>query len=110
MSVPVLSKTIVLTSLAFSKLLASLKNKPKELAFWFATKILIGVASPKAQGQEITKTDTNTSKAIPKFHQKSGLGAMMSHTTNAKIAIEITLGTNTLETLSAKREISAFEL
>ena len=55
--VPVLSKTIAFIECASSKLSADFINIPFSAAFPVPTIIETGVASPKAQGQDITKTE-----------------------------------------------------
>ena len=61
-----------------------------------------GVASPKAQGQEITKTAMAEDKASPKGEPK------IIQTAKVIIAIDITTGTKTKATLSAIFAIGAF--
>ena len=56
MRVPVLSKTIVWSCLVFSKISPPLINKPRSAPIPVPTKMAVGVAKPKAQGQAITKT------------------------------------------------------
>ena len=54
-----------------------------------------GVANPKAQGQEITKTEMARAMAKPT------LSPAISQATKATTAMEMTTGTNTPDTLSA---------
>ena len=61
-----------------------------------------GVASPKAQGQLITKTDIPLASAYPKAAPD------ISHTKIVTIAITITVGTKSPDTLSATLAIGAF--
>lgn len=73
-------------------------------AFPVPTIIATGVASPNAHGQEITKTE------IPILSANSKVLPSKSHIIVETIEINITIGTNTLLTLSANFEIGAFEL
>ena len=66
--------------------------------------IAVGVASPNAQGHEITKTEIPIDKA------NSKLCPAISHTTTANNAIVITTGTKIPLTLSAIFAIGALEL
>ena len=66
------------------------------------TIIATGVASPKAQGQLITRTEIPLAKANPT------LSPIKSQTTIVIIAIVITTGTNMPDTLSAILAIGAF--
>ena len=61
-----------------------------------------GVASPKAQGQLITRTEIPLARAKPKVLPTA------SHTNVVTSAIAITIGTNTPETLSAIFATGAF--
>ena len=65
------------------------------------TMIATGVASPSAQGQLITRTDTALATANPK------LCPAISHTISVRTAIPITAGTNTPDTRSAILAIGA---
>ena len=67
------------------------------------TIIAVGVASPKAQGQEITRT------AIPIDSEKAKDLPISSHTITATTAMAITIGTNTPLTRSASLAIGALE-
>ena len=102
--VPVLSKTTVLILCAVSNASADLIKIPFVAPLPVPTMIAVGVASPRAQGQEITKTempmDNANSKPYPANNQ----------TTIAASAIVITTGTNTPLTLSASFAIGALEL
>ena len=68
------------------------------------TIIATGVARPKAQGQDITSTETAELNA-----NSNPLSAII-HTTAVIIAIRITIGTKIPLTLSAIRAIGAFVL
>ena len=63
--------------------------------------IATGVASPSAQGQEITST------AIAVEIANSAVAPLASHTINVTSEIAITVGTNTPATLSASCAIGA---
>ena len=65
------------------------------------TIIATGVASPNAHGQEITKTEIAKFNAYEKFFE------ITNQTINVIIEIATTVGTNTPETLSARRAIGA---
>ena len=65
------------------------------------TIIATGVAKPNAQGQLITSTEIPLTSALPKAAPHS------NHTIIVTTAIEITIGTNTPETLSATLAIGA---
>ena len=60
-----------------------------------------GVARPRAQGQEITRTEMARARALPKVSPHS------SHTARVTRAIPITAGTNTPLTLSATLAMGA---
>ena len=109
--VPVLSKTIVLISFNFSSASPDFIKIPNSAPLPVPTIIAVGVASPNEQGQAIIRTDikivntnsngfwlTDTTLYFIKNHQSKA----------AKIAIKITVGTNTNETLSASLAIGAF--
>ena len=87
--VPVLSKTIAFIECASSKLSADFINIPFSAAFPVPTIIETGVASPKAQGQDITKTEIPIESANSNGYPNS------SQIIVAIIAIVITIGTNT---------------
>jgi hypothetical protein len=59
----------------------------------------VGVASPSAQGQAITRTVTSATVA----YTTTGDGPSTHHTRKATMATAITMGTNTPATLSARR-------
>ena len=100
--VPVLSSKIVSTLWRFSKLSAFLNKSPNWALFPVATIIAIGVASPKAHGQEITKTE------IAKFKENSKPYPKIIQTTKVIKEIIITVGTKIAEILSASFAIGAF--
>ena len=66
------------------------------------TIMAVGVAKPKAHGQEITRTDTAISSANSQEYPHS------IHTIAAITAMVITVGTKIPLTLSAKRATGAF--
>ena len=90
-TVPVLSSTTTSTRPAAWRALPSRTSTPASAALPTATMIEIGVASPSAQGQAITSTDT----AITTAKLRRGSGPKKYHTVNARRAIPITVGTNT---------------
>jgi hypothetical protein len=64
----------------------------------------VGVANPSAQGQAITKTDIKAIRAnINGEVGRSAYSPKTHQVKNDKIAIPITTGTKTLETLSTNR-------
>jgi len=63
--VPVLSKTMVVTLLIFSKTSPPLMRIPYLAAIPVPTMTAVGVASPSAQGHAITRTDIPKLKANP---------------------------------------------
>ncbi len=68
----------------------------------FPTIIATGVASPRAHGQLITRTDIPRARANPR------LLPLRSQITIVTAAIPMTVGTNTPDTLSAIFAIGAF--
>ena len=68
----------------------------------FPTMIATGVASPRAHGQLITRTEIALASAYPNVCPTS------IHIINVITAITITTGTNTPETVSAIFAIGAF--
>ena len=68
------------------------------------TIMAVGVASPSAQGQDTTRTETAMVKANSKVAPKN------SHTMAEITAMVITTGTNTPATLSASLAMGALEL
>ena len=67
------------------------------------TMMATGVASPSAQGQEMTSTE------MPMFRAKSNPAPSSSHTTMVTAEIAITVGTKTEATLSASLAMGALE-
>ena len=65
--------------------------------------IATGVASPSAQGQEMTRIE------IVMENANSTVAPIMSQIAPAVRAIAITTGTKTAETRSARRAIGAFD-
>ena len=102
--VPVLSKTTVFIKCVFSKTSASFTNNPFLAATPVDTIIATGVASPSAQGQAITSTET------PILNASSNGSFRIRNVIKLINAIVITVGTKNNEILSANFEIGAFEL
>lgn len=65
-SVPVLSKTMVVSFEAFSMPSALLNNTPYSAALPVPAIMALGVASPTAHGQEMTSTVTDNRSEKPK--------------------------------------------
>lgn len=103
MIVPVLSNTTAPTEWATSNASADLIKIPFSAPFPVPTMMAVGVARPKAQGQEMTSTE------MPMERAKENGSPTSSHTIMARTAIEITMGTNTPLTRSASLEIGALE-
>ena len=102
--VPVLSKTIVCSSCVVSSALADL-NKIPFIAPWpVPTMMAVGVASPRAHGQLMTRTE------IPIERANSNVEPSNSQIMAAIKAMPITIGTKTPLTRSAKLAIGALEL
>ena len=102
--VPVLSKTTIFTWLASSNASPLLRRIPFSAPLPVPTMIAVGVASPNAHGQAMTRTEmvivrANTHDSCPRKYQASP-------ETRAKT---ITIGTNTPETLSASLAIGALD-
>ena len=104
MIVPVLSKTTVSMLCATSRASADLIKMPFDAPFPVPTMIAVGVARPRAQGQDMTRME------IPIERANSNPYPAKSHTITAIKAMPITTGTNTPLTLSASFAIGAFEL
>ena len=102
--VPVLSSTTVFRLWAVSSASADLIRIPLVAPRPVPTMIAVGVASPRAHGQDTTST------AIPIDRANSRPYPASSQTTVETIAIVITIGTKTPLTLSASFAIGAFEL
>ena len=99
--VPVLSRATICFFPVSSCTAAVLNRIPLFAPTPFPTIIATGVASPKAQGQLITRTDTALAMAYPKVCPTN------NHTIKVTNAMPITTGTNTPETLSAILAIGA---
>ena len=103
-SVPVLSSTTVFTFPSVSSASADLIKIPCSAPLPVPTKMATGVASPSAQGQEITNTATPAVSAFvmscppKKNHNRAVINAM-----------DMTTGTNTPATLSASFAMGALE-
>ena len=87
---------------AFSRETAVLNKIPFFAPLPLPTIIATGVANPRAQGQLITKTLIALLSEYP-----NGFGTI-NHTIKVIIAMAITVGTNTPDTLSASFAIGAF--
>ncbi len=101
MMVPVLSSTTVSIRCAVSRASPDLIRIPFSAPFPVPTIIATGVASPRAQGQEITRT------AIAPDIANSNAAPARSHTANVTAAIPITAGTKMPAVLSASLAIGA---
>ena len=99
--VPVLSSAITFTLPAFSSASLVLNSIPFFAPMPLPTIMATGVASPRAQGHEITKTDMPRARAKLRFCPET-IQAIVTI-----IATIITNGTNIPETLSAIRAIGA---
>ena len=99
--VPVLSRTIVCSLVAFSSASLSLKRIPFSAPLPVPAMIAVGVARPRAQGQAMMRTATNRimagTNSPPRLHQRM----------KVKKAIPITPGTKTAATRSARAWIGA---
>ena len=102
--VPVLSSTMVSMECRFSRLSADLMRMPYSAAFPVPTMMATGVASPSAQGQEMTSTEMAQERA------NSKPAPAMSQTMAVRMAMTMTAGTNTPLTLSASRAMGALVL
>ena len=100
-TVPVLSSTTVSTVRAISKAWAERTRMPCSAPLPVPTIMAVGVARPKAQGQEITSTP------MPIDMANSKLFPMSSQTAKVTRAIPITAGTKTPLTLSANLAMGA---
>ena len=101
MIVPVLSRVTICVFPVSSKDTAVLNIIPCLAPIPFPTMIATGVASPKAQGQLMTKTEIPLASANPKLCPTSSQIAIVAS------AIQITVGTKTPDTLSATFAIGA---
>ena len=104
-SVPVLSKTTVLTRWSCSSAAALLISTPCSAPFPVPTMIAVGVARPMAHGQAMTRTAT----AFVSAYSSAGDGPKSAHTANVSAAMPSTTGTKTAATRSARRWIGARE-
>ena len=102
--VPVLSSTTVCTPCAISNASADFTRMPLAAPRPVPTMMAVGVASPNAQGHEIT----NTEMACDRAQAKDPPSAI--HTTNVATATTMTAGTNTPLILSAIFSMGALEL
>ena len=102
--VPVLSSTTTCTLWAVSSASADLIRTPLAAPRPVPTMMAVGVARPRAQGQDTTSTDTAMVRANSKVAPHS------SHTTMDTRAMVMTTGTNTPATLSASLAMGALEL
>ena len=93
--VPVLSRATTCTFPASSRDTAVLNKIPFFAPMPLPTMMATGVASPRAQGQEITSTEMPLARAKPMVCPSS------SHTRVVTRATPMTAGTKTPETLSA---------
>ena len=100
--VPVLSKATISTFPVSSRETAVLKRIPFFAPIPFPTIMATGVASPKAHGQLMTRTE------IPRAKAKAMVSPARSQPMVVIIAIMITAGTNTPDTLSAIFAMGAF--
>ena len=101
--VPVLSNTIVSIWWVTSKASPPLINTPYSAPFPVPTIIAVGVASPNAHGQAITKTEINIVNA------NTPLSPAINHPILASIARPITIGTKYDAIISAIFAIGAFD-
>ena len=100
--VPVLSNATIWILPASSRDTAVLNRIPFLAPIPFPTIMATGVASPRAQGQLMTRTEIPLASAYPNSFPVS------SQTMVVTTAILITVGTKTPETLSAILAIGAF--
>ena len=103
--VPVLSKTIMVSRWAFSRLSPPLMRIPFSAPIPVPTMTAVGVASPMAQGQAMMRTETKLSRA----RVKTGSGTKKAQTTKVIKAMAMTAGTKTAATRSAIRWMGALE-
>ena len=101
--VPVLSNATILILWADSSESPPFISIPFSAPLPVPTIIAVGVASPSAHGQAITRTDINI------VRENSNVSCPIKYQPNPEIrAIVITNGTNIPDTLSAKLAIGAF--
>ncbi|OGK95122.1 MAG: hypothetical protein A3J45_06685 [Candidatus Rokubacteria bacterium RIFCSPHIGHO2_02_FULL_69_13] len=103
--VPVLSSTTVRALCSSSSAPALLMRTPCSAPLPVPTMIAVGVASPMAHGQAITRTATKLVSA----KRNAGCGPQSHQTAKVTAAMTSTIGTKTAETRSASRWIGAFE-
>ena len=96
--VPVLSRTIVVRSPARSSASPFRKRMPRCAPIPVPIITAVGVASPKAHGQAVTRIATKRSIA-----GVNPAPMRNHHTRNVTTAIPVTIGTNTFVTASAAR-------
>ena len=101
MRVPVLSKVTMSTLWAVSRASADLIRMPCSAPFPVPTMMATGVARPRAQGQDTTRT------AIPVLMANSAPAPASSQAMAATRAMAMTQGTNTPATLSASLAMGA---
>ena len=101
--VPVLSNTTALIEWSISSDSALFMRIPDDAPRPVPTMMAVGVASPSAQGHEMTSTEMAIDSA------NSKLSPARSHAAADTIAIAMTIGTKTPLTLSASFAIGAFE-
>ena len=99
--VPVLSRATMSILPVSSRQAAVLKRMPFLAPMPLPTMMATGVARPRAQGQLMTRT------LMPRARAKPKVSPMSSHTMVVTMAIEMTAGTKTPETLSAIFAIGA---
>ena len=104
-SVPVLSKTTVVSRWAFSRLSPPRMRMPLSAPSPVPTMTAVGVANPRAQGQAITSTEMKFSSA----RLKPDSGTREYQTTKVRMPMKKTAGTKTEATRSASRWIGAFD-
>ena len=100
--VPVLSRATISTLPADSSASLVLKRMPFFAPRPLPTMIATGVASPRAQGQEMTSTE------MPRASAKERFWPARSQLNVTSAAMAMTAGTNTPDTLSAMRAMGAF--
>ena len=101
--VPVLSKRTVPTELVLSRISAFRMRSPAWAPFPEDTMMATGVASPRAHGQAMTRTETAKLKDVSKSPV-----AMIQPEKTRRLR-RMTAGTKYREMRSARREIGAFE-
>ena len=102
-TVPVLSNTTVCTVCAISSASADLIRIPFSAPLPVPTMMAVGVASPRAQGQDMTST------AIPMDRANSKVAPVSNQMTADKSAMIMTTGTKMPLTLSASFAMGALD-